>query len=289
MKKTMAATLLSIGMFLGACNSEQASNQSNNNETDIQTEDVGAREEDTNEEENPSEGSLTAEEILEEAIALYNDLDGLYVVRGGSGDINLDPPESDEAGNLDLNLEMNTYEWIYMIDGDYYNRTELVSEVYGEEGENGDMEERTSYSFTELDNPTYLISYEEGDGVGIRFESPIEEFSFSMLGERYQSLLNNAELTFIGEEEVNGFHTYHIKSEQNGHVEEYWFDSETFFEVKVTSTFGSSTGVDSVDSLATAEDQVMEYELNPDFDETLFQVPNDLEISDGQLEDTLEE
>ncbi|MCM2674494.1 hypothetical protein [Alkalicoccobacillus plakortidis] len=284
MKKAVIATLISSVTILGACNSDDSSTESTETDQVNENETTTTDEMDSNDE-------LTAEEIVEEAIALYGDLEGLYVLREGSGDLNFEPPEEDEAGNLDMELEMSTYEWTYVTDGDLYNRTESVMESSGEEeGGESTNAESTSYSFTDIDEPSYLITYNEGDEEAVRIENPTtEEFTFDMIGERYQGLLEEAELTLEGEEEVNGYQAYHITAEVDDGIEEYWFDTETFFEVKGEISMSSESEEQSVDSSVTAGDTVIEYKLNPDFDETLFQVPEDLEVVDGEIGDTIGE
>ncbi|MDQ0209043.1 hypothetical protein [Alkalicoccobacillus murimartini] len=79
------------------------------------------------------------------------------------------------------------------------------------------------------------------------------------------------------------------QSEVEKGIGEYWFDKETFFEVKSEISMSSESEEQNLDSAVTAGDTVFEYELNPDFDETLFQVPEDLEVVDSEVGDTIGE
>lgn len=44
---------------------------------------------------------------------------------------------------------------------------------------------------------------------------------------------------------------------------------------------------ESPDGAASDDIEILEYEVNPEFDESLFEAPEDIEVIDGSIEDTL--
>ncbi|CAM3872571.1 hypothetical protein [Alkalicoccus chagannorensis] len=288
------------GVEVNEENEENGEDEENEQENDPENEDEEENEAENggnmNEEENDEAASdaggdemLNAEEIVEEAIALYDDLDSIYFEIEGEIDQELEAEDMPDG-----EIEMTTWErqWDFIEDGDFYNRLELEMRSEGEEeGEDFETEEPRSYTFTDADDPDHQISYEEGDEEAIRYEQPIEgdQEDLSAGAVQYEMLLDEADLTLDGEQEVNGFEAYRIEAETDGAVTTYWFDVETFYEVKRESEEESDAeDLDAEVGAGMGNTVVIEYELNPDFDEELFEAPDDIEVVDGTFEDTLD-
>ncbi|MDX6154516.1 hypothetical protein [Marinococcus sp. PL1-022] len=179
-------------------------------------------------------------------------------------------------------------QWDYVRDGAYYNRLELDVTTEGEEnGESFSEEEPTSYQFTDPEDPAYTITYDEGDEEAIRYDAgrSDEGYDMSQGAAPYEQLLEEADLTYVGEEEVNGYDTYHIQAEMNDGSSDYWFDQETYYEIK--SERETSADEEQAAGDATSNMEVVDFEVNPNFDESLFQTPEDIDVVDGELEDTV--
>jgi hypothetical protein len=189
----------------------------------------------------------------------------------------------------DISTSITETHWNFIQEGELYTRMDMEFSTEGEEdGEAFSDEMPTTYQFSDLDDPSLTITYDEGDEEAIRYEQGIDptQDDLSDWASLYENLLEDAELTYVGEEEINGYSTYHIEAERDGQVTEYWFDQETFYEIKM----GSETAVEDAEHAAgdtSSSGAVIEYEVNPEFDESLFQAPEDVEVVDGELEDTL--
>lgn len=79
------------------------------------------------------------------------------------------------------------------------------------------------------------------------------------------------ELQYIGEEEVNGFETYHVEFTDEEETLEQWFTQEDFFSVRSLRT------VEREDAEETTEMNVLDYELNPEQDNELLQLDDVLD------------
>lgn len=283
MNKALIAALCSTTIMLAACG--------DNEDTDEQNDQTNGEEStEANTEEQAED--MTAEEILTEAIAFYDDLDSLHVEREGSLNQEIDTPEQDEDMN-DANVDMMTSDkqWQFQQEDGFYQRTEIgMNMVVDEEGEEEVEDEMpTSYSFTDSEDPAYMITYEEGDNEALRYENPTsdESLSFDMHGQEYEAILEDAELSLVGEETINGYDTYHIEADQDGEITEYWFDKDTFFEIKRTLDSSSESPDGEFSNEGGGIDTVVDYEVNPDFDASLFQAPDDIEVVDGEIDDTI--
>ncbi|TSB47441.1 LolA family protein [Alkalicoccobacillus porphyridii] len=253
----------------GAANGEVEQNDSDQNELDADT---------------PS-----PEDILNEAIAFYDDLTGLYIVVDGESDVELDG-EQENVPEGSISMSTKETQWNFIEDGALFTRLELESFVDGEEeGEDFAAEQQTNIQFSDLDDPNYTITYDEGDDQAVRFETgaSADQEDMTIWASEYQSLLEEAELAYVGEEEINGYLTYQIEATLDGEVTSYWFDQETYFEIKTEHSTVADTENAAGDTDSTIE--VVEYEVNPEFDESLFQAPEGVEVVDGELEDTFEE
>ncbi|MEY8752817.1 LolA family protein [Alkalicoccobacillus gibsonii] len=279
MKKAIVLSVTGA-VFLAACGSEEEGQTATANET----EETGTEEavsEDTDD-------APSAKEIVEEAIAFYDGLTSLYMVSEGEVSVDLDG-EQENVPEGDISTSITETHWNFIQEDELYTRMEAEFSTEGEEdGEAFSDEMPTTYQFSDLDDPALTITYDEGDEEAIRYEQGIDptQDDLSDWASLYETLLEDAELTYVGEEEINGYSTYHIEAERDGQVTEYWFDQETFYEIKMES----ETAVEDAEYAAgdtSSSGAVIEFEVNPDFDESLFQAPDDVEVVDGELEDTL--
>lgn len=285
MKKTWLVALCSTTVLLAACTDGEDENTEENANGNGETEETT--------DQAAEDDELTAEDILQEAIALYDGLEGLYIETVGEGDIDFSIDEEDiedeideEANSAELGLEMNIRQWTFVDGDDFYDRSEQEMIMNVETDSDASTEERVSYSFTDYDDPAYAIMYDEGDDEAIRIERDLD-FDFSHMAQRYEDLLDNAdELTLVGEEEVNGYQTYHIEAEMDGETMSFYFDQDTYFSVRDEVEGGDDMDT-TLDGGFQAEDDVIDYELNPEFDESLFQAPDDMEVTDGEISDTI--
>ncbi|MEK4566851.1 hypothetical protein MKX54_19415 [Alkalihalobacillus sp. FSL R5-0424] len=285
MKKAIVITVTGA-VFLAACGSEEESQTATANETEeTGTEETTSEEADANED---TEDAPSAEEILEKAIAFYDGLTSLYMVSEGEISVDFDA-DQENVPEGDVSTSITETHWNFIQDGELFTRMDLEFSTEGEEdGEAFSDEMPTSYQFSDLDDPVFTITYDEGDEEAIRYEQGVDptQDDLSDWANLYEGLLEDAELTYVGEEEINGFSTYHIEADRDGQVNEYWFDQETFYEIKMES----ETAVEDAEHAAgdtSSSGAVIEYEVNPDFDESLFQAPEDVEVVDGEFEDTL--
>ncbi|WYP26456.1 hypothetical protein NSQ54_19365 [Alkalihalobacillus sp. FSL W8-0930] len=284
MKKAIVLTVTGA-VFLAACGSEDESQTATANETaETGTEETMNEEKESDED---AEDTPSAEEIVEEAIAFYDGLTSLYMVSEGEVSVDFDA-DQENVPEGDVSTSITETHWNFIQDGELYTRMDLEFSTEGEEdGEAFSDEMPPSYQFSDLDDPVFTITYDEGDEEAIRYEQGVDptQDDLSDWASLYENLLENAELTYVGEEEINGFSTYHIEADRDGQVTEYWFDQETFYEIKMES----ETAVEDAEHAAgdtSSSGAVIEYEVNPDFDESLFQAPDDVEVVDGELEDT---
>lgn len=108
---------------------------------------------------------------------------------------------------------------------------------------------------------------------------------------QYENMIEDSELSYIGEENVNDFSTYVLESEEEEATSRLWFDQEAYFEVRSDAEADVDIEGDDINEgleegfeLNTTE-EVLDYEVNPQMDDELFTVPDDMEVVDGDLED----
>ncbi|GAF11122.1 hypothetical protein JCM19046_1612 [Bacillus sp. JCM 19046] len=287
MKKILFTSILSSTVLLTACGSDDANGDADNNDQETPTEESATEE---NESDTNGENSMTGEDVLNEAIALYDDVTSLYVVREGALDQNISMPDDEEAGDAEIEMNITETQLQVIQDGDFYQRNEhSITSIVNEEGQDPEEQDMgTTVSFTDADDPNYLISYDEGDTEAIRYEGPdTGDFSFSEYAYPYEQMLENGEVELIGEEEINGYQTYHISVEEDGEVTEFWFDTETFFEIQSTLNSESESQDGEFQTEGGGMNTVVEYELNIEPDMSQFQAPDDIEVVDGEIEDTI--
>ncbi|TDL31210.1 hypothetical protein E2R51_15615 [Jeotgalibacillus sp. S-D1] len=189
----------------------------------------------------------SAEDILGQAASLHEELDSVY----------FKAERTTETAEGTVDSSTVEKQWLYEQDENFYRHIEY------------EEEDRTSYLFTDLEDPNFLIEYAEGDDEAQRYENAFTENADLGHGAHsYEYLLEHAELSLIGEEEVNGYQTYHVQATQEGQTTDYWFDQDTFYEVKTQyQSFGTET----------YSTEILDYELNPEFDKGLFQAPDEIE------------
>ncbi|MDQ0209021.1 hypothetical protein [Alkalicoccobacillus murimartini] len=282
MKKAAVLTI-SGAVFLAACsNEEPMQSETADASEEVEQNDMNQDDTESTDEEPPS-----PEEIVEQAIAFYDDLHSLYLVAEGENHMDLDA-EQENVPEGNISMFIREEQWNFIEDGKLYTRLEMESYSEGDEdGESFSEEMPNSIQFSDLDDPAFTITYDEGDDEAIRYEPGVdpEQADLTDWASPYENMLENAELTYIGEEEVNGYQTYHIESDLDGEVTEYWFDQETYYEIMMER----ATSADEEHSAGDLDSSngVIDFEVNPDFDESLFQAPDDIEVVDGELEDTI--
>ncbi|QKS72943.1 hypothetical protein FLK61_40810 [Paenalkalicoccus suaedae] len=287
MKKTnIAFSAMTAVALLAAC----GSNDNNGEEAPVNNAQVEnnepANEPDQNNEENMEQendandpdvgGALPQDEeavdVLEQAISFHEGLTSVYV---------------DSVSESMVGEEMTTtdqMEWIF-VEGDItYVREESMTST--EDGADIPL----NIMFTDESDPAYHIFYTEGDEEAIRYEAAentaAEDIAwFNSYGERYDSYMVDAGLTYVGEEEVNGFNTHHIDIELEGQTLSLWFDQETYMEVRSEGNLVLTGEGDAGAGSATTTREVLEFEVNPEFDESLFMAPEGMEVTEGSYED----
>ncbi|WP_147803959.1 hypothetical protein [Alkalicoccus halolimnae] len=115
-------------------------------------------------------------------------------------------------------------------------------------------------SFTEGDDTAVVTNRDYGGGISQQ----------DMLENMYEG----GEFELEGTEEVNGREAYHITStEETDGMTDYWFDKETYYLLKKDGSDGS---------LPHVTEEVVEFDLDPDFDEEMFEleevVPEEMDI-----------
>ncbi|CAM3872415.1 hypothetical protein [Alkalicoccus chagannorensis] len=223
----------------------------------------------------------SAETVVDEAAALYEEIDGFYVEREtvhereeDMEDMNgVQSAEGMPEGGTDLMIEERV--WMIEEDGEVWERLEVQDTIYGEEdGEPVEIEGPEAVRFTDQEDPAYQISYNRGEAEASRGE-PFAQGDVASEADTYDRLLDEADLTLDGEEEINGVDTYRIDVEEEDLVSTYWFDADTFFEVKRESAEeegGTGMGGDP------GSREVLDYDLDPAWEEDLFEPPEDVEV-----------
>lgn len=269
---------VSAGLFiLAGCggNEETAENADNENNGNTENTEVNEAENNAN---NSAGEELDQDEeatdVLEQAISFHEDLESFY------REITVETYSDAE----DRYITSTEKEWIFMEEDDVFIRNETESHEGG----------FTTHLITDVEDPNYSIHYVEGDDEAIRYETPVppseDELWFNMNVNRYENMLEERELIYAGEEEINDFETHAIESPGEDGMTQLWFDEETYFEVR--SERGAEEGVsednNGEEQSANSVEEVLEYEVNPEMDEELFQLPDDIEITDGTMEDITE-
>lgn len=83
--------------------------------------------------------------------------------------------------------------------------------------------------------------------------------------------LDSHSVSYEGTREINGFSAHHIRFEQGEEEIEYWFEEDSYFTVHHRSAYEDRV----------TEVSVLDFELNPDLDESQFDIDQAL---DGDTE-----
>lgn len=121
MKKTLAAALVGV-LALSACGTDEENGESSteNGEEQGEQEEASGNEDNEEQEEQQEEEPPSAEEIIDEAIAFYDDLERLYFVTEGDMDMDLDEEQENvPEGNITTTIQET--QWDFIEDGTYYN------------------------------------------------------------------------------------------------------------------------------------------------------------------------
>lgn len=170
--------------------------------------------------------------LFSERLCFFDDLDGLYFEVEGQLDVSVD-----RDGNVisdGENITMLEKHWHYMKDDEYCNRFQIDTIQETEEnGESKVEEEPTSYTFTDVDDPEYQFDYNEGDESAIHYEvDRVEEIESIPGAAPHERRLEESVLTYLGEEEVNGYQTYVVQSVDEDMETTHWYDQDTYYEVQ---------------------------------------------------------
>ncbi|MBM7631026.1 hypothetical protein [Geomicrobium sediminis] len=270
----MRKSSLFIGMslLLVACNADEEGNATSDQEQPQSSENI------------EGESDPFAEEVVQRAAMFFEDLDGLYFEVEGQLDVTVD-----RDGNViedGENVTMLEKHWHYMKDDEYYNRFQI--DTIQETEENGELkveEEPTSYTFTDRDDPEYQFDYNEGDESAIRYEvDRVEEIESIPGAAPHERRLEESVLTYLGEEDVNGYQTYVVQSEIDDMQMTHWYDQDTYYEVQ-SETVISRDDEDNVETISIIT--VLDFEKDPEFEESLFTVPDEVEVVEGDIMDTV--
>ncbi|MCA0970530.1 hypothetical protein LCM20_08030 [Halobacillus litoralis] len=172
-----------------------------------------------------------------------------------------------EVFNVDQQIDDSTMEqWTDNENG----RTKIITEAA-----NGDISKTVNdgekvITYSALQDAAYEIDVPEED------QGLAPQSQRAQIEQRLEMTRETHDIELIGEEEWNGFDTYHIKAvpKEEGKgmtgVEEYWLTTDDWFIVKSMTESGD----------ITVNYSVSELEINPSFDETTFQIelPEGIEV-----------
>ncbi|EZH66574.1 hypothetical protein DH09_11680 [Bacillaceae bacterium JMAK1] len=278
-----SSLLIGMSLLLIACNADEEGSEGEITATSNQEQPQSS--------EDPKEGTEGesdpfAEEVVQRAAMFFEDLDGLLFEVEGQLDVSVD-----RDGNViedGENFTMLEKHWHYLKDDEYYNRFQIDTIQETEEnGESKVEEEPTSYTFTDVDDPEYQFDYNEGDESAIRYEvDRVEEIELIPGAAPLERRLEESVLTYLGEEEVNGYQTYVVQSVDEDMETTHWYDQDTYYEVQ-SETVISRDDEDNVETISIIT--VLDYEKDPEFEESLFTVPDELEVVEGDMMDTIDD
>ncbi|MBM7095239.1 hypothetical protein JSY36_05670 [Bacillus sp. H-16] len=183
--------------------------------------------------------NLSPEDILEQALATYENKGDIYYRQTLERREEVNGVEETEMRELRF--------WQFeQSDGQVMERREITED-----------NEPTEYYVTDTESGGVLFYREGSDTASIheREEGPIHTRSDDI---RRMMESDSAELA--GVEEVNGFEAYRLTFSDEEEILDYWFEVNEFYIVR-EETKGS-------DPYVLAE--VLEFDLDPDYDESLF-------------------
>lgn len=169
----------------------------------------------------------------------------------------------------ELTEEMVTEEWKGLVDGKMMRKVEISSKTSGKMISLADEEMMTMYS--EDDNQVF--TFEVGEETNNIATKSLKERTMNELN----MVKNMYELENLGEEELNGRDSYHIKGnpkKENSLFGEYdvWIDKENWVVLKSVSSSGDTV----------AETEMLDVDTSPKLDESIFtlDIPEDAEVVD---------
>jgi hypothetical protein len=250
-------------LLLAGCGNDNAGENETDN-TEVEEETAANNEEETEEGSEPEQDE-EAVEVLEEALNTLEGMDSSY-----------------REVSVDSMVEKQS---IFIEDGEIFIHT--VRE--------NDENEEPLYTFTDLDDPDYSIIYREGDDEAVRYETPAppteDTLWFRMEAGQYETMLEEADLHYEGEEEINDYNTHALEVDGET-TEDRWFEEENYIQVRhdmdedMEVEIEGENASDEVDT--DLSEEVLDFEINPEFDESLFEVPDDMELTEGTEEDMVE-
>ncbi|WP_139148924.1 outer membrane lipoprotein-sorting protein [Alkalicoccus daliensis] len=265
MKKRYILSFTSVMVLAGCGDNTAEENETNDNGNDEINEEA---------ENNAQLEEEEAAAILEEALAEFDEIESVYRER----------PIDSDGDDPDITGEEK--EWVFVEDGDVLVHREREFPE----------EELRTYMFTDREDPEYAIFYEEGSQEAIRYQIPetptgAEEVAwFQQQQELFEAILEDGEAELLRDEELNGFDTYVLETFYQD-VSYRWFDQETHFQVRAevdVDLEGPGIVESNIEERELTE-EVYTYEINPTFDESLFELPEDMELAEGSYEDIPEE
>ncbi|GAK10218.1 hypothetical protein [Geomicrobium sp. JCM 19038] len=245
------ASLLSFLIILVAC-------------TDGEEQDTEIPDE-SEEAEETVEHDEQAVDILNEAISFYDDLSGLYVEREHIIDV-------EDGGR-----QAFEYEWMYALEDDEPQQFRHEVHHFDQLNQEDDEEATVQVTFTNLEQDGYIVEYTSDTNEGFTYPNRQARDTYLAVP-MYEHALEHAQLSYGGEEEVGDYNTHHIIVTEDQHRTHYWFDQETFFEVQSQYEYNAEN--ESDDEVQNLNDgrRVVDYTVDPEFDESLFEVPSNVTI-----------
>ncbi len=207
-----------------------------------------------------------AEAILEESLEQLEQMENTY------REIAIDS----DADNPDISGVEK--EWVFIEEDDVFIHREI--NVSGEE---------KVYLYTDKEDPEYSIYYEEGNSEAVRYESPSKETWFHQQRELFEGALEEGEIQYVREEEINGFEADVLEIAFHN-VSYHWFDQDSSFEVR-SEIDADVEGEGIINSNMEEQDlteEILKYDVNPAFEESLFETPEEIELMEGTYEEVSE-
>jgi len=264
--------MTSVAMILAACATDEGTNDEQQDDPITESDEEVA---DADEPEDSSDHQQTAEEIIEAAIAAEEERQSFsmhsVMTMGIDASVDEDIPEDED----DEAEEREFVEYSYNHeDGTVSTRNETIVDGEPTEYTAGDSE--------------YTLFYTEGDDVAYRveqFEIEDDPADVNPMANQFEQFLEDYEVELVGEEEVNGFMSYHIAFSDDVEVRHYWIEQETYEIVKMDNEHEDNPFRIGLD--------VLEFEESIDYDEAFFKLedvlPEDVEIEDRDQDEHLEQ
>ncbi|KYG29594.1 hypothetical protein [Alkalihalobacillus trypoxylicola] len=274
MKKfTQFLAISSLMVVMVACGEDNGNNDDTveAEETDEQVE-TEVNNDETEEAENDF---LAVEDIVKAAMEAEANLQSAFrhnVMTMGI-DADVDENITEEEEGVAQEEEILEYTYVHE-DGSVSTRTERIVE--------GQPTEYTA------DDSEYSLQYTEGEDIAYRvemFDVEGDPADIHPMNNQFEQYLENYDVVLEGEEEVNGYTTYHVSFTGEEEVLHYWFDQETYEVIRMENEDEQNPFRITLD--------VIEYEHNIDYDEAFFLLedvmPEDIDIEERDTEEHLDE